>query len=524
MDKFVSFDEAIEKLGISSDRLNKLREDGELRAYRDGTSWKFRRDEIERFATEGLPDDAPPSDISLVADDELMEADALPDLEELAADPDELKLADLSLGDDLDLAGSGMSLDDEGPDASELDLSAEDEDTVTTSGPSPSDSILLSEEELGESVTAPPSTIIGREELEGADLDLALDEDGSDVKLAPSSGTGESHVLSSGIAGSGVLDELEKESGHTSAFADLEELELDLAAESSRVLSADDLKDAKGAGRPATPPPAKQAADSDLQIEDLTLDDDEGTDPVPAEAEKKEPAKSVGDSDIDLASDDDFVLAEAGGSDITLDSGDSGINLVSPSDSGLALDDIPLDVGGSAILSSLSLDLGEDDFSLGGSGPATPVKGKVQAKQEEPLGELQAEDDFNLTPMADLEDDGDSSSQVIALDAEMEGFGEEAEGAAFGFEEVEPGAEMEGEYGEEGLGVSAYAGTAVAPRRESEYSVFQILALGGTGFLLLISTILLTDMVRNIWGWQENLSLTSSMLDGILGIFGMRSQ
>ncbi len=160
MDKFVSFDEAIAKLGISADRLNKLREDGELRAYRDGTSWKFRRDEIERFATEGLPEESPPSDISLVADDDLMPADALPDLEAVAGDGDDLSLADeeLSLGSDLDLAGSGMSLDDDkhpDTDPSELDLSAED--TVTT-GPSPSDSILLSEEELGESMTGPAST------------------------------------------------------------------------------------------------------------------------------------------------------------------------------------------------------------------------------------------------------------------------------------------------------------------------------------------------------------------------------
>src|SRR5687768_5878409 len=139
--RFVKFEEALEKLGISPERLNQLREDGELRAYRDGASWKFRGDEIDRMATEGLPEPAPPSDIGLVSHDELVDASPLAGLDDL----DDLKLAD---DDDLTLGGS------------ELELSADQEDTVTAGasdpaldihedmqeGSDPSDSILLSEE------------------------------------------------------------------------------------------------------------------------------------------------------------------------------------------------------------------------------------------------------------------------------------------------------------------------------------------------------------------------------------------
>ena len=75
--KFVKFEEAVEKLGISADRLNQLREDGELRAYRDGASWKFRADEIDRLVTDGVPEPSPPSAINLVDSKDLIEASPL---------------------------------------------------------------------------------------------------------------------------------------------------------------------------------------------------------------------------------------------------------------------------------------------------------------------------------------------------------------------------------------------------------------------------------------------------------------
>lgn len=537
--KFVSFDEAVKKLGISSERLTKLRESGELRAYRDGASWKFRTDEIDRLASEGLPDEGPASDLSLIGDDELMPAGDLPDLAEINADDDDLKLADDADDDKLSLDGSGLELDlgelgddddataesaasgaEASPDDAPSSLDLELEDTVTTETPEGSDSILLSEEELGEAAAGPPpSTIIGRDELEDADLELTSDDEGSDVKLSTPSSSGESNVLNSGISGSGVLKELEAESGATDAFADIDELELDLSAESSKALDDDAAQELEAAqASPAGP------AESDMDLSGMGLDDDEGTDPVPVAADQSggdEPKQHVGGSDIELAADEDFVLADSGGSDITLDSGDSGINLVSPSDSGLALDDIPLDVEGSAILSSLSLDDDDDvDISLLGS--------SVGGSGNEPLAELEAEDDFNLTPMSVAGDDeGDSSSQVIALDADMEGF-DEGDGieelGADAFAEVDAESEMVGEFGDEGdLGVSSYGGAA-AVRRDSEYGVGSILALGSTAMLLAIAAIVLVDMVRNIWGWQHGLTLNSWILDGLLGLFGLRTQ
>lgn len=523
--KFVKFEEAIEKLGITSERLNQLREDGELRAYRDGASWKFRADEIDRLATDGVPEPAPPSDIGLIDPSELVDAS---DLANLPETDDELGLAD----DNLNLSDLRIDTSDLG---SELDLAEPtgQEDTVTAGAsdlalnihesidePSdPSDSILLSDEALGESPLTSPSTIIGRSKSakKNADLDLVTEDDlalgGSDVKLV----AGASDVLSSGIAGSGVLDELN--TGGTSAFEDLEELEIDLAAESGRILTPDE--DAPKPGKSGgTKAPVE--GDSDLTLNDGNLaGEDEGTDPVPEElgaGRAKAKAIEGPTSDLELATDeDDFVLAEAGGSDITLDSGDSGINLISPSDSGLALDDIPLEMGGSAILESLS---------LGGKGGADlSLVGSDIGMGDETLAKLQTDDDFRLTPLGDKDEDGDSSSQVIALDAGMDDLGAGDAGILGddAFAEADEGVVLTEEYADspEGEFGGATYGGAVAVRTEGEYSVMNLVGLGSCFLLLMFGVVVMLDMVRNIWSWDANIALNDSLLDSLLGLFGL---
>ncbi len=84
--QFIKMEEAVKKLGITSERLSQMREHGQLRAYRDGSSWKFRLNEIEQLITTGVPEPSPPSDIGLVSDDELIQAEpitALPDVDDL---------------------------------------------------------------------------------------------------------------------------------------------------------------------------------------------------------------------------------------------------------------------------------------------------------------------------------------------------------------------------------------------------------------------------------------------------------
>src|SRR5262245_57597197 len=116
--KFVSLDEAATQLGITKDRLNELREDGRVRAYRDGASWKFRADDVEKLASEGLPADASSSDLALSVESESAE-DEMPALGELS----DIKL---DLGDEEPEAN---------PAASDLSLEDLDEPTLPVEGP-----------------------------------------------------------------------------------------------------------------------------------------------------------------------------------------------------------------------------------------------------------------------------------------------------------------------------------------------------------------------------------------------------
>ena len=50
--KFIPLKQAAEMLGMTADTLNDLRQRGEIHAMRDGNSWKFKREELERVAEE----------------------------------------------------------------------------------------------------------------------------------------------------------------------------------------------------------------------------------------------------------------------------------------------------------------------------------------------------------------------------------------------------------------------------------------------------------------------------------------
>src|SRR6266851_5571914 len=121
--KFVSLEEAANQLGVSKDRLNELREDGRVRAYRDGTGWKFRSDDVEKLATEGIPAaDPPPSDIGLELD------------QPAETGSDAVSMSDIDL-----------DLDESSPTAAASDLSLDDleEPTVPVEGSGDEDVLEL---------------------------------------------------------------------------------------------------------------------------------------------------------------------------------------------------------------------------------------------------------------------------------------------------------------------------------------------------------------------------------------------
>ena len=59
--KLIPLDIAAQQLGVSPDELNDLRQRQEIYGYRDGASWKFKPEDVEKLAAERT---ARPSDIS----------------------------------------------------------------------------------------------------------------------------------------------------------------------------------------------------------------------------------------------------------------------------------------------------------------------------------------------------------------------------------------------------------------------------------------------------------------------------
>ena len=452
---FLSFDEAAQKLGISGDRLTSLREAGQLRAYRDGASWKFRADEVEAMSAEGIPaEDSGLSDIGL-ADEKDAQADT--------------ELSDLALA---------------GPD--------EPSD--------PSDSILLSETELGDSPDRPPSTIIGKSNGGASsedDLELALDPDldieaagaGSDVTLADDAG-GEDQ---------GVLEEAK------TSFDEIDEVEIELEAESSRILDPEQAAAARRAAEEAASLSATDAMGSDLDIELSPTEsgtDLPGSSPIEAAGDDvviSDSSTPLSGSSLDVEGDDEFVLGDS--SDITLASSDSGINIVDPSDSGLALDDpSSLDLGGSAVESSL--DLGE-------IGDAADEQLELETLEEVGDEEVKSDDDFLLTPLdeSEAEAEEEDSSQIIALDsaADME----ESASTLLG----DAGDEEGGLAYDEALAVGAAGAVATVP--DTTFSVPVNIFLVLCVMMMSLCGIMAWDLLRNIWSWDTPLQLNSPLIDAV---------
>jgi excisionase family DNA binding protein len=415
MSNFVELKEAAKMLGVSPDELVEMRSDGKIRGFRDGTSWKFKTDELERAAAE------------------------------LGGGANQVS--------DADLARGGNELDE---------------------------SVLVSEQELGESGESTSSTVIGQGDAASAS-DLAVEGGSgidSDVTLVPGSG-GDSDVSLVPDPGS----------------------DKELVSPGSDILGSDiELQTASSGGTGDL----KISSSSDTGIGSGDLD--------------------MGlDSELALSDDDDVVLSGTGsGSDLSLNSADSGINLGSPTDSGLSLEadsginlQTPTDSG---------LSLEEDSLDMGGSSISSlelPEDDDVSLDKAASDSGVKQDEQFMLSPSDEMfTDETDSGSQVIALE-DSEAFDQEARG----------GDQLLAESGLDGQLDSLGAGTPMSPAMmragyaaelpEAPYSVWNILGLVLIVLFLSVSGIMMTDILRNMWAWEEGRDLSSSIAEGITKAFGL---
>ncbi len=475
--KFITLEEAAKMLGVSTDTVSEMRDRGKIHGYRDGASWKFKPEEIERA----------------IADRDSAEEEG--DFAEVDEDPDSILLSEVELGQSDESTSSTIigGKSSRNPVESDIQLAG--------------DSALDLKPSQGGS---------------GVDLDSAL-------TLEPSSG---SDILDVGLDTKSGSD---AGSGVSPLFDDLDTLDLDLpsAADSgisSKILAdlptaegPDSSKTVIGAGRAPEGSGLGLASEDDLALGEATADDDISLD------------VAAGGSAIDLAEDvdDDLVLGGSSHGDISR-TGDSGISLLNPSDSGLSLESAPMELGGSGIVDSLNL--GDDDLLLDEETPASAgagISGIGDLGGE--ASDEQSDDDFLLTPLDEgAAEESDSGSQVIALDDDVE-FEEAGVGA---LDDDGGGGLLEDDLGEsfgaaaalgaESLAASPTAGLAAAAASpgptmavapEAPFSMWNVLSLALCSVLLLLCGVFTFDLLRNMWSWNEAYSVNSSMMDLVLSWF-----
>ncbi|QDU28335.1 hypothetical protein ETAA8_34350 [Anatilimnocola aggregata] len=378
-------------------------------------------------------------------------------------------------------------------------LNADDFDMTLAGLSSPSnvdanEAILVSEEELGQSPEGTNSTIIGKKKGAKSAAD-------SDLKLASEpdmSGDGSNPLLDA----SGILGGSDLKLGGGSGTGSIKMSGSDVALGAGMELGEDDLQLSMDDEPAISKPPKKSAPIDDDDSDEIDLDSD-----------------SVG-----MAS--GSVIGSGIGSDLALRGGDSGINL-KPTDSGLSLEEEPLDLGGSAVD---SLELPEDDDVIALDDDSGDPDQATQLKQD---------DQFLLSTTDSLGDDeSDSGSQVIALE-DSESFDTDAAtmlrsaGAAPMSEDpfasaqmvMEPFAESMPVAGGMGMaGMPGMAGQPVyvqVPVIEAPYSVWNVLGLFLVTIMLVCCGMLTVDILLNMWVFDSQSSMSMALMDAALSTFGL---
>jgi hypothetical protein len=440
--RFVELNQAAEMLGITPEQLVEMRSNGEIHGYRDGPSWKFKAEEIERVAGELKPSGGPEATTPQAEDAPL----AFDDVDDLTESPEE--------------GGEGA--------------------------------VLVSEEELGHSGETTSSTVIG-DAAEGSDLSLAA-QDSGDLRLEPTQQ--ESEPLAEG--GPGVDSDVTLVPGVG------EDTDVSLVPDpgsDKQIGPSDSEMEIESSGSGGT---GRLEGGSDMGLGSSDLD-------------------VAIDSELALSDDDEVVLGGSGiGSDLTLGAADSGINLSSPSDSGLSLEaDSGINLQ-SPTDSGLSLEDEAGSSSI--SNLELPEEEEVVDLEETQEAAVKGDEKFQLSPPEDMfGEESDSGSQVIAL--EESGAFEEAGVIQPGEGLLEETSGLEAQLDSIGAGAGPAAAAVGAPYAaaavpEAPYSVWNVLGLLLIVIMLSLSGILMTDIVQNMWAWEGARDVSTSVSEGISSMFG----
>ena len=148
------------------------------------------------------------------------------------------------------------------------------------------------------------------------------------------------------------------------------------------------------------------------------------------------------------------------------------------------------------------------------------------AVEEEPTTEVKKDEEFSLAPSEDMfADEADSGSQVIALEESgaFEAAMAEAGGPALLEETTGLDEKLETIEAAAGLAAGRMVGPGfvAAELPEAPYSIWNVMGLLTILLLLSLCGILLTDIVQNMWAWEEARDVSTGISKGITEmIFG----
>jgi len=537
--KYLDLEEAAQQLGISVDEMKRLRESGELRGFADRGTWKFKADDVAELAR-------------------IREADSNPDVPLLDEQPE--SGSSVVLGD---ADGSSVMINGEGDAVGEqptvIRQSALEDESDVLDGTSDSDVRLILDDSL-----------VGGPGDSDPDVEIPGDSD-SDVRLvdeADSAGGSDSDVKLVGADSDDdvqiIPDESSVISGSSIIVDDRSDSDVRLIPDKGVQESSDSDVQLVGDVPQATPD-----SDSDVQLvapddgssvlvgesstgvdsSKVTLDDDSGI-----SLEKSDDSGislEVGDdSGISLADDDSGIALEP--------DADSGITLADAADSGIALED---DSGirlADASDSGISLDFGgaTDDEGITETIPVMetpPVDDGEKTELEVPT--LDDEDsEFDLAVEADDSSEGADTSVILFDDEdEIDEYSATAVGGGtpgeqdvfdmdedFGDDELEVAADVVGEddeldvfdavdedfedsfaTGESHVEFAAPVGGPgqVAATVEADWGVGTFIGLLFSTALMLLLGVLVFDLVRSMWTWNEPTGISTTLIGTFRDLF-----
>ncbi len=394
MSTYLPLEEAAKITWRLNDELIEMRSRGEIFGLRDGSSWKFKSDEIERVQQE-------------------LQGDVLSD------DPSGSSILVSERDGGSSKSGLVLTGEDKAASNSSSDLRLSDEDAIDSG----SDVALIPDPSSGSGLRlvnrSQPAPSDGDDDLLALDDSEELELDASSLSLGPGNGIAGGSELR--LADDDVL-------GDSGAMATP-------PLDGSQVIGGSELKP-KGGSAAGTPDLVRGDSDADIDL----------------------------DGDLHLSGDDNDDLVLGSASDLGLGS-DSGINLMSPSDSGLSLEDEPIDLAGTGIS---GLDLGGSSHGEGSGRGLSGIKSgsgsDIGSGNDGSLGSLSgidfaAAEDFQLSPSDGMEIEEDSGSQVIEIEDSTE-IG--AIGGADGMGAMVATGDSEAGFMDDGLGAAGTEGNLAA--------------------------------------------------------------